>query len=204
MEFGVSFRAESQTILLTEAAMFRFTSRRVALAIVISLLLAAGCYESKFTLGPKSKAVFNPVYLGDWQTANTGAWANCRIVIRNWEDHMYYVEWGKAGEEPLRMSGFVVKVKGVSFAHLRPLSENDSSSERYLLFRMEFSRDRLLIRPLNEKFFEDKPVYSSEQLRSIVEENLDNDRMYDKDNTVSAVHTMGFARAHSPTAPDAH
>lgn len=183
--------------------MFRFTSRRVAFAIVVSLVLAAGCYESKFTLGPKSKAVFDPVYLGDWQVVGTGTWANCRIVIRNWEDHMYYVEWGKPGDEPLRMSGFVIKVKGATFAHLRPLRKDGASPDKYLLFRVEFSRDRLSIRPLNEAFFEGKPVYSSEQLRDIVEGNLDNDRMYDKDTSVSAVRLTGFVRGSSPSAADA-
>ena len=182
--------------------MCRLNSRRVVFTVLATLLLAVGCYESKFTLGPKSQAVFDPVYLGDWQVVSQGTWADGRIVIRNWEDSMYYVEWSKRNDPPLRMSGFVINVKGASFAHLRQLREDPSSPEKYLLFRVGISRNRLSIRPLNATFFEGKSIYSSQRLRNIVEENLENDQMYDKDNSLSAIRLTGFARGPSASTTE--
>ena len=176
----------------------RITTVFAAFSIVTPLLLVAGCYESAFTLGPESRSVFEPAYLGDWRVVSGGVWADTHLVIRRWDDHTYYVEWGKRSEAPLRMSGFVIDVKGASFAHLRAMREDMGVPDKFLIFRVAIVDGQLSIRPLDGKFFERKPVNSSEQFRKLVEENLDNDKMYDKDGSASAIRTSGLV--HEPNA----
>jgi len=156
-----------------------------ALVLTASLLLVAGCYESKFALGPKGQAVFDRAYVGDWEAA--AEQSKARIIIRNFNDKEYYVEWDTPDQKPLRMSGFLIDVKGAAFAHLRELTEDGTLPDKYLIVRVALADGKLSLRQLNDKFFDAKPIDSPEQFRKLVEQNLDNDEMYDRDGSICAV-----------------
>ena len=165
--------------------MVGLTTHRTALALTASLLLIAGCYESKFALGPKGQAVFDRAYVGDWGAG--GEESKARIIIRNFNDKEYFVEWDTPDQKPQRMSGFLIDVKGASFAHLRELTEDGTIPDKYLVVRVALADGKLSLRQLNDKFFDGKPIESPEQFRKVVEKNLDNDEMYDRDGSMSAV-----------------
>ena len=104
-------------------------TRTVTLALsCVALLFALGaCYTTKFSLGPREQAAVDRKFVGNWELADPDQPGKPPIVmlIRNIDDHEYYVEYNQPGDDkgPQRFTGYIVPVKGVSFAHLRPLSE---------------------------------------------------------------------------------
>ena len=153
---------------------------------VLSIVLSIGCYESPFALGPESEARTDVGYLGDWQVESQNKENQPRIVIRNIDHKSYYVEMDQPGEKPMRMVGFVLKVKGVPFAHLRELKTDGTIPETYIITRIEMKNGKLSIRQLNEKFFKERKIESSDDLRKLVEANLNNEEMYDKESAFTA------------------
>src|SRR4051812_31809214 len=107
--------------------------------LVVSFLISTGCYETKYALAPRDAAVVNAAYVGDFE-AGEGA-DRVTITIRNLDGKTYYVQWTETGKEdkrdkPLRMTGYTADLKGVTFAHLRPLSDDGTIPEKHLLMRV--------------------------------------------------------------------
>jgi hypothetical protein len=163
-----------------------------ALCCLALLVTAAACYTTKFSLGSREQAVVDRKFVGNWELADPDEPGKPPIVmlIRNIDDHQYYVEYNEPGNDkgPQRFTGYLAAVKGVSFAHLRPLSDDGEVSEECILIRMGLtSDDKLTIRQLadNDKpFWKEHAVDSAASLRKVIEANLDNDQMYEK-NTVT-------------------
>src|SRR5438067_13686020 len=127
-----------------------------SVTLLATLLVLAGCYVSKYTIGSKDAAVVDRKYVGDWEFADPDkpAKAPMRVVIRNVDDKQYYVEWSNEEGGPGRTIGFVTDIKGVSFAQLRPLSDDGSIDNEYLITRVSLGSDgKLTLRQLNDGFF---------------------------------------------------
>lgn len=161
--------------------------RNASLATLMTLVvLFAGCFATKFTLIDPAKAKVERAYVGDWDGVNANG-DHSSILIRNIDDKLYYVEiQGAADEKASRYTGFTADVKGATFAHLRIIQDDGQLPDTWLLMRIELANDRLNIRQLDEEFFKSKTIESAEQLRQILEQNLDADAMYDKDEAISA------------------
>ncbi len=150
--------------------------------LVLGLMLCAGCYESDYPLGKADP--MDPAYVGNYTTGekdNAGA-----IVIRNFDGKQYYVEMPSKDGDAMRFSGYASQISGVTFANLRLLTEDGSLSKNYLIMRVSLSDDhsQLTMRNLNSDFFKDKNIDSSNTLRKVIEDNLSNDAMYDKDTSI--------------------
>jgi len=146
-----------------------------------AMLTISGCLETKYTIGDKEHAAVDRGYVGDWMPAGND---RSRVAIRNLDDHQYYVENDEPDHKPLRMVGFVTQVKGASFAQLRELTEDGSVPDKYLVLRVERKDDKLTLRQLNDKFFVSQSITSSADLRRVIEENLENNEMYEGDPAV--------------------
>src|SRR3954451_3151365 len=99
-----------------------------ALALILVPLLA-GCFETKYSLGPAESATANVAYVGDWDVIDRDDPAKERkthIVIRNIDNKRYFVEWTDPdhADKPTRFVGFTADVKGATFAHLRALADD--------------------------------------------------------------------------------
>src|SRR5881394_3895834 len=102
--------------------------RTLIFSFLLLLPLLAGCFESKYSLGPADAAGVNLAYIGDFDVIdrdNPGADRKTHIVIRNIDGKRYFVEWIDPDhtDKPTRMVGFTADVKGVTFAHLRELRD---------------------------------------------------------------------------------
>ena len=165
-----------------------FQSSLVPFLPLALLLALSGCFETAYSLGPREQAAVDPAYCGDWVVKdrdNPTESSNVRIVIRNLDGRQYYVEWIEAGKdgEPdksQRMLGFTADVKGTTFAHLRDLPADGSIPDKHLVMRVGVRDGTLTLRNLSKEFFEGRAIASDADLRRIVEENLDNEAMYDE------------------------
>jgi hypothetical protein len=172
-----------------------------ALALVAAgLLFFAGCYSTQYPLGSPDKAAIDPAYVGDFAVTENNQ--NETIVIRNLDDHAYYVEYDEPGKAPLRMVGYTADVSGVTFANLRSLTDDGSIDSNYLLMRIAISPDRgkLSMRNLKDDFFKGKTINSSDDLQKIIAANLDNDLMYDG----PATNAMRVTPPANPTTAGSH
>ena len=58
--------------------------------------------------------------------------------------------------------------------------------EDWLAMKLELSGDKLVIRQLKEEYMKEKNITSAQQLRKVIEQNIDDSAMYDKDEVVTA------------------
>jgi len=152
---------------------------RIFLPLLAAAILLGGCLETKFSLGPRESAKVDKQFIGDWHFSwkdGEGS-KSADLVVRNFNGKEYYVEWTDEGKTPVRMSAFVIDVKGASFVHLLELFEDGQLDEKNTIMRISMKDDKLVLRSLKEDFFEG--ISSDEQLQKRVSENIDNPAMYD-------------------------
>ena len=152
--------------------------RRV-LAMVVAVGLLAGCLETETVLAPPEHGVVDVWLVGDWKIAGDEGKTN-DMTVRNFNGHEVYVEQRHPGRDTVRYAAHVTEVKGASFVHVRPLSDDGTIEKKYVLMRVDRVDDnKVTLRHLNADFFADKPHGTSAQLRAIVEQNVDNAAMYE-------------------------
>jgi hypothetical protein len=166
------------------------SSRRIlSIASVLLVLLSGlGCYETEYPLGSPDKSTVDRAYVGDFTM--TDADKVYSIAIRNLDGHQYYVEMAQTNQNdkgPDRRVGYTADVNGVTFANLRQLTDDGSVSNKFLVMRVSISSDgsKLTLRNLNDKFFSDKSIDSQAALTKLIQDNLDNNDMYDGDAVVA-------------------
>ncbi|MGH7175802.1 MAG: hypothetical protein ACREJC_00350, partial [Tepidisphaeraceae bacterium] len=142
---------------------------------LFTLATLVGCFETKTPLGPREQAKVDREFCGDWQIEPTDkSQERGKIVIRNIDAQQYLVELQESGKPPAQMVGYIVDVKDVHIAHVRDLPEDGALKDSWLLMRVQLDgANTMMIRQFNDKFFEGKPHDTAEQLRAIVEANLD-------------------------------
>lgn len=160
--------------------MLRIRTLIAGVCVLPLVVLGLGCYETQYPLGSADQASVQAGYIGDFVFVD-GNKTNT-IVIRNIDNHLYYVEWISSEEKgPDRMVGYTADVNGVTFANLRGLTDDGSIDNKYFIERISLSADhsKLTIRDLKDDFFKNKTVDSPESLAKFIAANLDNDQMYD-------------------------
>jgi hypothetical protein len=164
----------------------RFKNIMAITCVASSLLFFTGCYETQYPLGSPDKATVDPGYVGDFVLADKDQKSET-IIIRNIDNHLYYVEWLKEDDKPLRMVGYTTDVNGVTFANLRGLTEDGSIDNKFMIMRVSLSDDhsKLSVRNLKDDFFKDKNIDSSETQEKVIAANLENTQMYDGDTAVA-------------------
>lgn len=176
----------------------------VAVVCLLPLLvIGLGCYETQYPLGSADTASVEPGYIGDYVC--TDGKKTFSIIIRNIDNHLYYVEWIDQGDnKPLRLVGYTSAVGGVAFANLRGLTDDGSIDNKFMVMRILLSPDRanLTLRNLKDDFFKDKNINSSDSLGKLIAANLENDQMYDGDPMVATRVTPPSATTtDNPAAP---
>jgi len=165
--------------------------RNLALAVgLLSLtLFFAGCFTTKFALGKLEDAKVDLGYVGNWQAVDD-AGKKLTLIVRNIDNHRYYVEWTDdkdGGKGAQRFTGYVSSVGGVGFAQLKPLTADGTIEENNMILRVGMKDGSLNIQDLKDEFFKDKTINSDDDLRKLIEANVENKAMYDGD-------TMKFTR----------
>ncbi len=172
-------------------------------AVVGLILISAGCYTSKYSLGSPETSKVDRANVGDFQATNKDGTYD--LIIRNLDDHQYYVEYAenRTGEKKsktiLRMVGFLGNVSNVGFASLRGLADDGANDPGYLIMRTEISPDhsQMTIRDLKDDFFKGMTIDSEQKLRSVIADNMNNEKMYDGDAVVfHRVPTQGETATH--------
>jgi hypothetical protein len=153
---------------------------KLSLASLVSLVLFIGCFETTVSLlEHPDEAKVDRALVGDWTFAAQGETKAQDLILRNLDDKRYYVEWPSEGEKTFRGVGMVSKIKDVSFAEVRPMTEDGSIAEKHVILRISSADNKLGIRHLKGEFFEGKAASNTKELRKLIEENLENEQMYD-------------------------
>jgi len=166
--------------------MLRFRNLLAVVCVLPLVVIGLGCYETQYPLGSADKATVDQNYIGDY--VFTDGDKTSTIVIRNIDDHLYYVEWVGGDEKgPNRMVGYTADINGVAFANLRGLTDDGTIDNKFLVMRISLSADhaKLTLRNLKDDFFKDKSINSSESLAKIIAANLENEQMYDGEPVVT-------------------
>jgi hypothetical protein len=124
-------------------------------------------------------AKVDQAYLGEWtfteKDENGQSKGTATATILNFDGTHYFVEWKEGQENPTRYNGVFVTVKDATFAELSPLGNDISPT--HLTMRVQMDGTKLKMRQLKKEFFDG--VNTDEALRAKVEQNLNNDAMYD-------------------------
>jgi hypothetical protein len=170
--------------------------KRFRLLPSILLLALGGCLDSKFPIASDDVPKVNRAFVGDWTIQDEKN--DHLLVIRNWDEKEYYVEW--PDRTPLRMRGFLVKVNGESFANLKKLEEDGSISDSYLIVKVSLKDDVLTIQNLNEDYFKANPPADGKARRATIAANVTNPKMYD-DKPIRATRAAAQATTTPTTKP---
>lgn len=160
---------------------------RYLFASLAVLATCIGCYTSQFSLDTEDHAKFDQAFVGDWQVEGGDQANPKKLIIRNLDYKHYYVELDDPSEKPMRLTGYITKVKNVPFANLHELTTDGTIPDAFYITRIELLNGKISVRQLNDKFFQDKKIESSSDLRKLVGDNLNNPEMYDKDGSFTAV-----------------
>ncbi len=157
--------------------MTRFSRVLLTFCFAASLLMFAGCWGSKYTLINPDQAKIDRAYLGNWNALNSKG-ESSSLIIRNIDDKMFYVETKEGAKQ---------YPEGISrYIHLKQLQDDGNVQEDWLVMKLELSGDKLIIRQLKEEYMKEKNITSAEQLRKVLEQNLEESAMYEKDEVVTA------------------
>jgi hypothetical protein len=136
--------------------------------------LLAGCLETETVLAPPEQGAVDAKLVGDWKIAGDEG-RTTEITVRNFDGHQFYVEMREPTPETTRYAAHVAVIKGASFVHLRPLTDDGTIERKYVLMRFDRADDnKVNLRHLKEDFFADKPHETSQKLRAIIEQNVEN------------------------------
>jgi len=167
----------------------RFSRLLLTICLVSLLLMFVGCWGSKYTLINQDQAKVDRAYIGNWSAVNSKG-ESSSLIIRNIDEKMFYVETREGAKQYpegiTRYIGFLAPVKGAMFAHLKQLQDNGDVQEDWLAMRLELTGERLVIRQLKDEYMKEKNITSAEQLRKVIEQNLEEGSMYDKEEVVTA------------------
>jgi hypothetical protein len=153
-----------------------------AITLLCAIATISGCFVSKVPIGKVEDARVDLKFVGDWRFPNEGG-APTLIIVRNIDDKQYYVEWNDQNKTN-RMVVFITEVNGVSFAQGRALTDDGSKAEGYNIVRVGLDNGKLALRQLEQKFFEGRNIETSDDLRKVVEANLENPEMYEKETAL--------------------
>jgi len=144
--------------------------------IFLSMAMAAGdCYVSKYTLAPPDKAKVEAAYCGKWQSQD----GKMTVLICNFDDKQYLVQVTGDDNKATPYSGFLADVKGAKFAHTGVLTTDGKPPEAWLIQRVELKDQQLVIRDLNKSWFEEKNPSSAAELRTLIEDHVNDDAIYE-------------------------
>ena len=170
----------------------KFTPRALILALLALTLFLPGCWSSKFTLIKQDDARVDKNLLGNWNALNAKG-ESATLIIRNIDDKNYYIETHDSAKQypegVSRYIGFTAPLKDATFAHLKELQPDGNVPEEWLLVRIELKNDKLTIRHLKDEFMKSKTITTPDQLRQVLEQNLDDTTMYDPNETITATRT---------------
>ena len=152
------------------------------LAALVSLVVLIGCFETTVSLLENpGDAKVDRALVGDWTFAAQGDSKAQELILRNLDDKRYYVEWPSDDKEKtFRGIGMVSKIKDTMFAEIRPMPEDGQIADKHVIVRISTADNKLGVRHLKGEFFEGKAASNTKELRKLIEENLQNEQMYDE------------------------
>ena len=150
--------------------------------LLLSLFLAAGCYETPFALGRAEDAKVDKSLLGQWTFDSLGEAADEKAVltVTDLDGHRYALEWKTLADgKVMKMHGFVAEVKKAKFVHAAPLDMFGKPSKKHWLIRFDLdSTGALAVSHLDPEFLASRNVTSDATLRSALETSIDDPALY--------------------------
>jgi len=163
--------------------------RTISLSLLLlGLLLVAGCFATKLAIVTPDKAKMDKAFIGDWNSDSFDATGReAGMIVRNIDGKMFYAEFRQKGQKEIaRAVGYLTDVKGATFAQLRGLEDDGSVAEDWCIMRLDLTGDTLKIRQLSEEFFKAQKFTTADQLRKVLEDNINTAAMYDSKEIITA------------------
>lgn len=151
----------------------------LAVAAICVLAGALGCYETIYRLSPLADAKVDRELCGDWKLAGSHG-GEIHMGVRNLDDRFYSISWRSSdADATTHLVADSTPIQDVRFVHARVLPEDGTLTDSHLLLRVDVEGDRITVRPVSDEFMKDKTIDSDDGLRAIIEENLENNDLYD-------------------------
>jgi hypothetical protein len=150
--------------------------------IVLTLALLVGCLETTFVLGKVDDAKVDESLFGHWtfESFNGDPKDGATLDVARLDDHRYKLEWTTLSDgKVMKMAGFTAVVKGVLFVHAGQLKDDGTVASEHFVIRIDRDgADTINLSNLDPEFMKTQKADSDESLRTVIEANLDNPRMY--------------------------
>jgi hypothetical protein len=147
-------------------------------------ILICGCpYHSTNPLSPVESAKVDRSLLGVWEVReNEKPTGTLRILKFNDQEVLILAyEKGKLLSHIFR--AFTIDIRGKKFINLQTIGEEKSDNEKWLLANYFIDGDELKYRLLSDKLFTNE-VMTPQELRHLVEQNLENRALYEGGNVI--------------------
>ena len=158
------------------------TSRIAPYSILIAALAMGGCYESEVPIASSDASVIDPDLVGAWEHFDPDNDGSMALLFLQFDDREYFVrydaeDWG-GDTFTVRCRAYIVPANGVPFLNVQAIEDDEENERLFWLFRYAIEEDgTLTMRMVDEKLLKPSPQ-TSEELRALIEQNLENDDLY--------------------------
>lgn len=152
------------------------------LLLLISASIFAGCLLTEYALTTKTDVIINPKLLGTWiidqsSIDNSIVKVDIKdISVFSFNDSEYYLEWlNGEEEEPVRLRAYITIIDNVSFLNIQNIAEDEKT---FLICKLVSTSDNTVGLSFIDDFLFQKRPSSSNEIYSVVRENLNNPKLY--------------------------
>ena len=154
-----------------------------ALVFLVFLCLCGCPYESEFPLSPSSEAKIDKELIGKWKFQCEKEEQSGTITIYQFNEHEYLILLKEEGEEDIDlMRAFGTTIDDHKFLNTQDINSANAKEREWFFVNYSVFNDRLVLKYVEDRIFENKIINSSQELYQLMKENLSNKELYDEND----------------------
>jgi len=154
-----------------------------ALVFLMCLCLYGCPYESEFPLSPSSEAKIDKELIGKWKFQCEKEEQSGAITIYQFNEHEYLILLKEEGEEDIDLiRAFGTTIDEHKFLNVQDINSANAKEREWFFVNYSVFNDKLILKYVEDRIFENKIINSSQELYKLMKENLNNKDLYDEND----------------------
>jgi len=145
-------------------------------------LCLAGCpYQSEFPLSASREATIDRELIGRWQFQCEKEEQSGTITIYQFNEHEYLILLKEENDEDIDlMRAFGTAIDEHKFLNTQDIDSKNAKEREWFFVNYSVSNDKLVLKYVEDRIFENKIINSSQELYNFMKENLNHKDLYNE------------------------